>query len=238
VDETAFVFPLFLALDASSLTMSLVTIGSPTGFEGPLADSVEAALLALPHLNVERIGNTVVARTDDGRDERVLVAGHLGTSTGNADDDPVAYVEMGKLHGPGAADVKGGLTVMLKAATLAPTARGRDVTFVFYDDVSVLAEARPDVLAADFAVVLQPLDAGVAATPDTLHHPLAQRMVALTELPVSELTDGTDVAVLERLDIPAVGFGPGGSVVAGTPGEFVRTAELTQCEFVLRELLK
>ena len=32
-----------------------------------------------PHLEVTRIGNTVVARTDLGRDERVVLAGHIDT---------------------------------------------------------------------------------------------------------------------------------------------------------------
>lgn len=238
MDETAFVFPLMLGLDASSLTMSLVTIGSPTGHEGPLADSVEAALLTGPHLTVERIGNTVVGRTEGGQNERVLVAGHLGTASGEPDGDAVAWVEMGKLYGPGTADIKGGLTVMLKAAALNPSARERDVTFVFYDDLGSLAAARPEVLAADFAVVLQPLSAGAAAIPETLQLPRAQRFVELTELPAAELDAATDAALLERLGIPTLAFGPGDPAVAGTPGEFVRTAELTQSEYVLREWLK
>ncbi len=40
---------------------------------------MEAALRDLPHLEVTRIGNTVVARTDLGRDERVVLAGHIDT---------------------------------------------------------------------------------------------------------------------------------------------------------------
>ena len=40
-------------------------------------DAVEAALSPLPHLTVTRRGHTVVARTDLGRAERVVIAGHL-----------------------------------------------------------------------------------------------------------------------------------------------------------------
>ena len=44
-----------------------------------LADAVEAALRGLGHLEVIRDGNTVVARTQLGRAERVVLAGHLDT---------------------------------------------------------------------------------------------------------------------------------------------------------------
>ena len=44
-----------------------------------MADAVEAALRACPWLAVERVGDNVVARTELGRDARVLLAGHLDT---------------------------------------------------------------------------------------------------------------------------------------------------------------
>src|ERR1700709_1370305 len=96
-----FVFPLLLALDVQSLTMSLVNIASPRGGEGALADSIEAALRNLRHLEVERAGDTVIARTNAGHDARVIVAGRLDVA---AEEDPLAYVEMGKLFGPGASN--------------------------------------------------------------------------------------------------------------------------------------
>ena len=68
-----------LALDVVSLTAAVCDIESVSGDEGPLADAVEAALAALPHLEVIRDGNTVVARTAPGRSERVVTAGHLDT---------------------------------------------------------------------------------------------------------------------------------------------------------------
>ena len=45
---------------------------------------IEAALQGLGHLEVTRVGNTVVARTDLGRSERVVLAGHIDTEP----DDP------------------------------------------------------------------------------------------------------------------------------------------------------
>ena len=59
--------PLDLTLDAAELTAQLVDFPSESGTEKPLADAIESALRALPHLTVERYGNNVLARTDLGR---------------------------------------------------------------------------------------------------------------------------------------------------------------------------
>ncbi len=66
--------PLDLTLDAARLTAQLVDFPSESGTEKPLADAIEAALRALPHLEVDRHGNNVVARTRLGRPERVILA--------------------------------------------------------------------------------------------------------------------------------------------------------------------
>ncbi|WP_374210314.1 hypothetical protein [Streptomyces sp. CL12-4] len=71
--------PLDLTLDAAELTARLVDFPSESGSEKPLADAIESALRALPHLTVDRYGNNVVARTDLGRSERVILAGHIDT---------------------------------------------------------------------------------------------------------------------------------------------------------------
>ena len=63
--------PLDLSLDAAQLTAQLVDFPSESGTEKPLADAIETALRALPHLTVDRHGNNVVARTNLGRPERV-----------------------------------------------------------------------------------------------------------------------------------------------------------------------
>ncbi|HVX55038.1 succinyl-diaminopimelate desuccinylase [Nocardioides sp.] len=160
--------PLPVSLDVVSLTMALVNIESVSHREGPLADSVEAALRDLSHLRVERFGNTVVARTESGHPERVIIAGHLDTVPEN--DNLLAYVEMGKLFGLGACDMKGGIAVMLKTAALG--SYRRDVTFVFYDGEEVasehnglrkLAESHPHLLEADLAILMEPSNAGVEA---------------------------------------------------------------------------
>ncbi|MCW2781652.1 MAG: dapE [Marmoricola sp.] len=238
-----FVMPLPLPLDVASLTMSLVNIESVSHGEGPLADSIEQALRTQPHLGVERFGSTVVARTDLGHAERVLLVGHLDTVPGDA--NLLAYVEMGKLFGLGACDMKGGLAVMLKSAAL--QTYGRDVTFVFYDGeelaaepsgVDRLAQQRPDLLHADLAVVMEPTDARVEITGGT---PLALAAAAFLELVGTDPIPApgrTGAARFEELGVPALTFGPGDPRLAHTRDEYVPTAQLTECEHVLRELLR
>lgn len=157
-----------LTLDAPELTARLVDIPSVSGDEKPLADAIEEALRALPHLTVERYGNNVVARTDLGRAERVILAGHIDTVP-IADNVPSRLDDNGILWGCGTTDMKSGVAVQLRIAATVP-APNRDLTFVFYDNEEVAADlnglghvaaARPDLLEADFAVLLEPSDAQV-----------------------------------------------------------------------------
>ena len=159
--------PLDLTLDGGALTAQLVDFPSVSGDELALADAVETALRAYPHLTVDRYGNNVVARTNLGRAERVLLAGHLDTVP-IADNVP-SYVEGDLLYGCGTSDMKSGVAVQLRlAATL--TEANRDLTFVFYDCEEIeatrnglghLAAQHPDWLAADFAVLMEPSGAMV-----------------------------------------------------------------------------
>jgi succinyl-diaminopimelate desuccinylase len=148
--------------DAATLTATLVDIESVSGDEEPLADAIEATLRDLPHLSVTRIGNTLLARTSLGRPERVVLAGHIDTVP-VADNLP-SRAEGGRLYGVGTSDMKSGVAVQLRlAATVsAPT---RDITYVFYDCEEVQAErnglgrlaaSSPELLEADFAVLLEP----------------------------------------------------------------------------------
>jgi succinyl-diaminopimelate desuccinylase len=158
-----------LTTDVVTLTRQLVDIESVSGDEGPIADAVEAALRALPHLTVDRFGHTIVARTSYGLSERVVLAGHLDTVPVN--DNLPGRLEDGVLHGLGSCDMKGGDAVILRlAATLERPAR--DVTFVLYEAEEVEAErnglnrlssSHPELLAADFAILMEPSNAGVEA---------------------------------------------------------------------------
>ncbi|MDX2973780.1 succinyl-diaminopimelate desuccinylase [Kribbella solani] len=158
-----------LTVSAPDLTEALVNVASVSGTEEKLADKVEKALSAYPHLKVFRHGNTVVARTDLGRAERIVLAGHLDTVPLN-DNLPARRAD-GLIHGLGACDMKGGVAVALRlAATL--TEPNRDLTYVFYDCEEIEAErnglfkltrSNPELLEGVFAVVMEPSNAAVEA---------------------------------------------------------------------------
>ncbi len=159
-----------LSADVLALTQQLVGIESVSHDEQAIADAVEAALRTLGHLSVSRHGNTVVARTDLGRAERVVLAGHLDTVPVNA-NLPARLDDDGILHGLGTCDMKGGDAVILRlAATIA--APVRDLTLVFYDCEEIeahhnglfkLSQSEPDLLAADFAILMEPSNGVVEA---------------------------------------------------------------------------
>ncbi|MFV0451409.1 MAG: succinyl-diaminopimelate desuccinylase [Propioniciclava sp.] len=153
--------------DLADLLQTLVDIESVSGREGPLADAVEAALVRVGHLEVIRDGDAVVARTRLGRPTRVVIAGHLDTVP-VADNLP-ARREADMIVGRGAADMKGGVAVALSAAARLSRPR-HDVTWIFYDHEEVesdknglgrLGRTRPDLLAADFALLMEPTGAVV-----------------------------------------------------------------------------
>ncbi|MFF0394558.1 succinyl-diaminopimelate desuccinylase [Streptomyces sp. NPDC005248] len=157
-----------LTLDGPALTARLVDFPSVSGDEKELADAIETALRALPHLAVDRYGNNVVARTQLGRAERVVLAGHIDTVP-IADNVPSRLDENGVLWGCGTSDMKSGVAVQLRIAATVPEPN-RDLTFVFYDNEEVaahlnglghVADAHPDWLEGDFAVLLEPSDGQV-----------------------------------------------------------------------------
>src|SRR6476619_282927 len=126
-----------LTVDAVTLTEQLVNIESVSHHEQEIADAVEEALRTLGHLEVSRHGHTVVARTDLGRGERVVIAGHLDTVPLN--DNLPARLEDGILHGLGSCDMKSGDAVILRIAATVPEPI-RDVTFILYEAEEVEAE--------------------------------------------------------------------------------------------------
>jgi len=163
-----------LSLDAAALTLALVDVPSVSGEEGPLADAIERALRALPRLAVDRQGNNVVARTNLGRDRRVVLAGHIDTVP-IADNVPSMLVG-DVLYGCGTSDMKSGVAVQLAVAAAVGADRAgaaggpepeHDLTIVFYDCEEIeaarnglghVAREHPDWLAADFGILLEPTD--------------------------------------------------------------------------------
>lgn len=163
-----------MALDTRDLTglfRAIVDIESVSGNERALADAVEATLATAPHLAITRHGNAVAARTNLGRDQRVIIAGHLDTVP-VADNLPSELVtdERGLvLRGRGTADMKGGVAVMLALAVelSEPT---RDITWIFYDCEEIdqasnglgrLTAAHPDLLEGELAILMEPTSARI-----------------------------------------------------------------------------
>ncbi len=155
-----------MALDlgrtAGLLTAQLVDAESVSGDEQALADAIEAALAPLPHLKLHRDGNSLVASTSLGRPQRVILAGHIDTVP-IAGNTP-SRIEKETVYGCGSSDMKSGVAVQLRLAATIP-APARDVTYVFYDCEEVesarngllrLSRNSPDLLAGDFAVLMEP----------------------------------------------------------------------------------
>jgi succinyl-diaminopimelate desuccinylase len=147
-----------------SLAAELVAVRSVSGQEAALADLVEDKLRPCRWLQVERVGDNVVARTFLGRPERVVLAGHLDTVPG----DQPWRVEGGALWGLGAADMKGGLAVMLDLARCLAEPY-HDVTYAFYACEEVererngLLQLPPELTQGTVAVVCEPTGGVVEA---------------------------------------------------------------------------
>ena len=160
-----------LSRSAAQLTADLVDIESVSGDEARIADAVEAAVRRHGSLSVRRLGNVVIARTELGRPERVILAGHLDTVpiAGNL---PSRLAE-GRLHGCGTSDMKSGVALQLRVAELVGTAAlepAVDLTWLFYDCEEVeaarnglnrIAAEHPELLQADLAILLEPTNGAV-----------------------------------------------------------------------------
>lgn len=158
--------PLDLSADSVTITRAICDVPSESGHERVLGDLIEQALAGAAHLQVIRDGDTIVARTNLGRDRRVAIAGHIDTVPINRNlptrvetIDGVDY-----LWGRGTVDMKAGVAVQLKLA-LELTAPIVDLTWMWYDNEEVaaalnglgrLSRNRPDLFEADFAILGEP----------------------------------------------------------------------------------
>jgi succinyl-diaminopimelate desuccinylase len=162
-----------LDLSASSIdiTRQLCDIPSVSGDEKRIADDIWQTLEGYDHLELFRDGDAIVASTRLGREKRVVIAGHIDTvpindnvPTKNETVEGVDY-----LWGRGTVDMKGGCAVALKLA-VELTEPVVDITWVWYDHEEVsaalnglgrLSRQHPDVLAADFAILMEPSNSSV-----------------------------------------------------------------------------
>jgi succinyl-diaminopimelate desuccinylase len=155
--------------DLLALCAQLVDIPSESHAEGPLVDHLEAELCGLGHLDVERVGDNLVARTHLGRAQRVVLAGHTDTVPANGNGR--ARLDGDTCWGLGAADMKAGLAVMVELARTLPEP-ALDVTWVFYageeaaeehNGLGHLFRDRPDLVAGDVAILGEPTSGGIEA---------------------------------------------------------------------------
>jgi succinyl-diaminopimelate desuccinylase len=151
-----------LTMPVEQLTAVLVDVPSVSGGEQRIADLVEGHLRGLPHLEVARDGDAVMARTTLGRGRRVLLAGHLDTVP-VAENLP-SRRDGDKLFGCGATDMKAGIAVMLRLAA-GVSEPGPDVTYLFYDNEETdasrngllrVAGHQRDWLDTDLALLMEP----------------------------------------------------------------------------------
>ena len=155
--------------DLLELTAQLVDIPSVSHDEARAADFVTAALAGATHLETARINDNIVARTSFGHGRRLVIAGHLDTVPPNGNER--ALLEAERCSGLGAADMKGGLAVMIE---LARSVREPviDLTYVFYACEEVaqrysglleIEAGAPALLNADAAILCEPTSAAVEA---------------------------------------------------------------------------
>jgi succinyl-diaminopimelate desuccinylase len=148
--------------DLLAATVDLMAMPSVSGEEAEIAAAVQKVLAGCPWLEVERVGDNVVARTSLGRAHRLVLAGHLDTVPPGTSAEPL--INGDTVWGVGASDMKGGLAVMLDLATTVPEP-AVDVTYCFYarEEISrdlsglfELWERRPELLAGDAAILGEP----------------------------------------------------------------------------------
>jgi succinyl-diaminopimelate desuccinylase len=149
-------------VDPVVLTRALVDVESVSRNEKVIADYVQDVLKQAPHLTSDRHGNTLMARTDLGREQRVVLAGHLDTVPINNNFPSTVVDDL--IYGCGASDMKSGVALALHLVATLPDP-GYDITFLFYEaeeidsqynGLNLVSQAHPEWLLADFAVLLEP----------------------------------------------------------------------------------
>lgn len=159
--------------DVAELAFSLVNFPSVSREEAPLVNQIEDIWRGYRHLQVTRVGNTLVASTNLGRAQRVIVAGHIDTVP-IKDNGYARWIEeegQPALWGRGSVDMKSSVAVLLHLSAIL-TAPKVDVTWVVYDCEEIeetanglrkLITERPDLLAGDLAIIGEPTSGNIEA---------------------------------------------------------------------------
>jgi succinyl-diaminopimelate desuccinylase len=166
--------------ELAKITEDICNIQSVSGAEQELADYVEQFLSEMDYLEVVRVQNTIVAKTNFGHARRVILAGHIDTVpvskiTNNLPTQ--RKVEHGEqiIWGRGTVDMKAGDAVFLYLAQNLPQLSEQlqyDISFIFYECEEVsgdlnglrqLVEDHAELIHADFAILGEPTGGGVEA---------------------------------------------------------------------------
>jgi succinyl-diaminopimelate desuccinylase len=154
-----------LGADVVELTRWLCAIASPIGEEKEicdrLADRISRWKTSGPTL---RVSNTLAVPFTSGTGgPRIALVGH--TDVVRTSHDGPVRIEGDRLFGPGAADMKSGLALMIAAAEDASLKMRADVTMIFYareegpyaeNELGPLFERHPEVAEHDLAICLEP----------------------------------------------------------------------------------
>ncbi len=148
--------------EIGALTLDLVNIASVSQDEQAIADSIQAALVEVKHLKVSRINNSIIAQTNFGSNQRVVIAGHLDTVPAN-NNFPGKKTST-EVIGLGSVDMKSGIAAALKLAAAVTNAK-YDVTYLFYESeeietkyngLELITKQAKDLLNCDFAILMEP----------------------------------------------------------------------------------
>ena len=148
--------------EIGALTLDLVNIASVSQDEQAIADSIQAALVEVKHLKVSRISNSIIAQTNFGANQRVVIAGHFDTVPAN-NNFPGKKTST-EVIGLGSVDMKSGIAAALKLAAAVTNAK-YDVTYLFYESeeietkyngLELITKQAKDLLNCDFAILMEP----------------------------------------------------------------------------------
>ncbi len=148
--------------ELSKLTLDLVNISSVSKDEKSIADSIAEALKKIGHLKITRVNNSIVAQTNFGNKQRVVIAGHIDTVPAN--NNFPGKINNSEVFGLGSVDMKSGIAVALKLASEI-TSSNYDVTYLFYESeeietkfngLELITKQQKDLLDCDFAILMEP----------------------------------------------------------------------------------
>ncbi|HIW96673.1 MAG TPA: succinyl-diaminopimelate desuccinylase [Candidatus Corynebacterium gallistercoris] len=164
--------------DAVTLTRQLVDVYSESHQEQQIVDLLEPGLASIDNVELTRSGNTLVARTNRGLGDRIVLAGHIDTVPpadnlpSRRGEDPATGEDT--IFGLGSVDMKSGAACYINAfAHLANDDRlACDLTLVLYEGEEVatkynglnhLAQSDPHLLEGNLALLGEPSGAMIEA---------------------------------------------------------------------------